>query len=514
VKRRVLVLAIALVFSVLTAMPALAENPSTVTYAAYGDIKDWDPAVAFSMEVVMLVNVYEPLVYYNPPGSAEQLRPGLATSWEKSADGLTWTFHLRKGVVFHDGEPFNAQAVKASIDRTRELKKGAYYIWSAVKELKVVDDDTIQFLLSEPAPIDLIASSQYGAYIYSPKAAAKGSDWFMEGHGAGTGPYMVEKWEKNQQVVLKKFDKYWGGWEGKHFDTAIIKIVLEASTQVQMLKSGEADFSSLAPVDSLDGLKSSPGVEVITPTSWKNSMFLINTKKAPTDNLKVRQALQYAWDYSSVVDSIYNGLATVALGPVPASMWGHNDALPAPEFNLEKARQLIKESGLSPDQLKMRMAYIATSQEYANCAQLLQANLAQIGVALELTPGEWSTIWEQAKSLDTAPNLQSMTWWPTYATPSDWLIGMFKTEEKALFNLSHYSNPKVDELLIKGLALEGSDRPAAVKAYEAAQKLIAEDATAIFYADIASRIVKRASVAGMVYNPAYDGQFFYTLHRQ
>ncbi len=496
------------------AAPAAEGSEDTFVYAAYGDIKDWDPSVAFSLEVVMLVSVYEPLVHYNPPGSEELLRPALATSWEKSEDGLTWTFHLRKGVEFHDGEPFNAAAVKYSIDRTMEMKKSAYYIWSPVKEIKVVDDYTVQFLLKEPAPIDLIASSQYGAYIFSPKAGEQGSEWFMQGQAAGTGPYRVESWEKSQQTVLSKFDGYWGGWEGKHFDRIVIKVVVEQSTQVQMIKSGEADFASLVPIDSLPGLKKTSGVTVTTPKSWKNSMFLINTKKFPTDNPKIRQALSHAWDYDAVVNSIYNGLASVAEGPVPKTMWGHNPNLKKYEFDLEKAKQLIDESGIPKDKLKLRLAYIDASQEYANSAQFLQANLAQIGIELELSPGPWGAIWEQAKNLDTAPNLQSMTWWPTYPTPNDWLIGMFKTEEKALFNLSHYSNPEVDALLDEGVKMEGVDREAAIKAYREAQRIIVEDAAAIFYADILGRDVMRSSIEGYVYNPAYSGIFFYQLSRK
>ena len=512
--KRGIIVACLLAFLALPAAALGAGPKDTLVYAAYGDIKDWDPSAAFSMEVVMLVSVYEPLVWYNPPGSDPQLKPALATSWETSEDGLAWTFHLRKGVTFHDGEPFNAEAVKYSLDRTMAMKKGAYYIWSAVKEIKVVDEHTVRFLLKNPAPVDLIASSQYGAYIFSPKAGEKGTDWFMQGKAAGTGPYKVDSWEKSQQVVLTKFDDYWGGWEGDHFDRVIIKVVLEKSTQVQMIKSGEADFASLVPVDALPGLKRSPGVEMLTPKSWKNSMFLINTQKAPTDNPKVRQALCHAWDYRAVVDSIYNGLAEVAEGPVPKNMWGHNPNLPEYDFNLEKARQLIEESGVPKSDLKLSLAYIGTSQEYENCAQLFQANLAAIGVELELLPGPWSTIWEKAKNLDTAPNLQSMTWWPTYPTPSDWLIGMFKTEEKTLFNLSHYSNPTVDSLLDKGLKLEGIDRDAAIDAYQEAQKIIVADAAGIFYADILARIVKRADVGGFVYNPAYSGIFFYGLYRE
>ena len=137
-KKKLFVLCLAMIFVLPSVVLGAGGTKDTVVFAAYADIKDWDPSVAFSLEIAMLVSVYEPLVWYNPPGSAEQLRPGLATSWETSDDGLIWTFHLRKRIKFHDGEPFNAAAVKYSIDRTMKMKKGAYYIWSPVKEIRLL----------------------------------------------------------------------------------------------------------------------------------------------------------------------------------------------------------------------------------------------------------------------------------------------------------------------------------------------------------------------------------------
>jgi peptide/nickel transport system substrate-binding protein len=512
-KKSILILFLAIFVSLPATILAASGSKDTLVYAAYADIKNWDPSVAASMEVVMLSGVYETLTYYDTYGK-KNLKPGLATSWNVSKDGLTWTFNLRKGVKFHDGTPFNAAAVKYSIERTKTMKKGTSYILSAIKDLTVVNNYTVQINMKNPAPIDIILSSQYAAYIFSPTAAKKGTEWFMQGNAAGTGPYMVDSWEKSQQTVLKKNDSYWGGWNAKHFKRVIIKVVLETSTQIQMIKSGEADFSSMAPTDSIPALRKAPGVEVLTPMSWKNSSFLINTQKFPTNNLKIRQALQYAWDYTSVVNSIYNGLATVAEGPVPKTMWGHNPNLPKYEYNLEKAKKLIAESGIPKNQLKLSIAYIATVQEYENCAQLLQANLARIGVQLELKGGPWGTIWEKAKSVDTAPHLQSMTWWPAYPTPNDWLVGLYRTEKKPVFNLSHYSNAKVDALIDEGVKQEGMDRNASIAAYQKAQQMIVADAPAIFYADILTRVVKRSSVKGYKNDPAYDGIFYNQLFRQ
>jgi peptide/nickel transport system substrate-binding protein len=506
-----LVLALAAPGAVMTAN---AASKDTFVFASYGDVKDWDPAIAFSLEVFMLRQAYEGLTTYNTPGQEPLILPGLATSWSTSDDGLTWTFNLRQGVKFHDGEPFNAAAVKYVIDRNKKLGKGAAFIWAAVKEVKVVDDHTVQFLLKYPAPIDIIASAQYCAWMYSPKAGEKGTDWFMQGNAVGTGPYKVDKWEKSQQVVMSAFEDYWGGWKDNNFKRVILKVVTEKSTQVQMLKSGEADFASLIPIDSIPGLKKDSSVNMLTPPSWKNFMYLINVKKAPTDNLKIRQAISYACDYQGVIDGVLNGGGTIPSGPIPATMWGHNPNLRIYNFDLEKAQKLVEESGVPKDKLKISIAYIGTSQVYSNVAQMLQANLAQIGITVELLPGPWGTIWDKAKKLETAPNVQSMAWWPTYPTPSDWLIGLWRTEEKALFNLSHYANPVYDKLVDDGAAAEGVDKAKAIELYGKAQKILVDDAVAVFYADVNDQVGHRADIGGFVYNPSYNIARIYDLYRK
>lgn len=511
-----LILGFAMLCAALTWMiaPAAQAKGKTVTYAMYGDIKQWDPSIAFSLEVMMLANVYEPLLWYNPPGSNEQFTPALATSWSHSKDGKTWTFNLRKGVKFHDGEPFNAAAAKASIERTMKLKKGAWYIWSSVTAIEAPDDHTLVIKTKTPQPIDLIASSQYGAYMFSPKAASKGTEWFNQGHDGGTGPYEVRQWKKGQQVVLDKDPNYWGGWTDKNFNRVILKVVQENATQVQLLKSGEADFISLVPADAMASLAKDKDLVIGTKPSWKNSQFLINVQKAPTNNLKFRQALTYLWDYNGVVKNIYDGAAVRGKGIIPATMWGHDPNLKVPNFNIEKARKLISESGVPADQRKVTMAYIGTSEEYKNAALLFQQNARKAGIDVELLPGPWGTIWDKAKNLDTAPNLQSMTWWPTYPTPSDWLIGLFRTEKKTLFNLSHYSNPKFDKLVNDAVDLEASDRKVAIQKYYKAQQMLIDDATAIFYADIKTRVARRADIGGVQINPAYNAVFFYRIYRK
>ena len=210
-------------------------------YAHMTSFPDIDPSISFSDDSVVVSNAYETLVWYNPPGSAELLSPGLATSWESNEDGTEWTFYLREGVKFHDGTDFNAEAVKYSIDRTMEMAMGASYIWDPVDEVEVVDDYTVRFKLSYGAPLDLIASSGYGSWIMSPTCTeAHDSAWLNEGHDCGSGPYTIESRERGQRLVMTRFDDYWGGWQEGQFHRVVFDVVEDPTVRQQMVEAGEA----------------------------------------------------------------------------------------------------------------------------------------------------------------------------------------------------------------------------------------------------------------------------------
>lgn len=493
--------------------PATAQSEKPLVYAMYADIKDWDPSIASSTEVTMLFNVYEPLVWYDPNGGKQLFTPGLATSWSVSKDGKTWTFHLRKNVKFHDGTAFDSAAAKASLERTKKLGKGSAYIWGAVDVILAPDANTLIIKTKVPAPVDLIASSQYAAYMISPAAMEKGTDWFNQGNGAGTGPYKIRQWNRGQEVVLDRFDGYWGGWKPKQFSRVSLKIVQEAATQVQMIRSGEADFITLPASDLVKTLESNPAIAVDRGPSWKNTQILLNTKKAPTDNIRFRQALAYAWDYATVVNSIYAGGAKPSIGVIPGTMWGHNPQLKMPTFDLARAKQLVEGSGVPAQERRISIAYVSTSEEYKNSLLLFKSNLEKIGVQVDLKPGPWGKIWNDAKGQQNATNLITMTWWPSYATPSDWLIGLFRTESPTDFNLSNYANPVYDQLVNDGVVLEGTDKVAAAAKYSVAQQLLIDEAVAIYVADLNGRAIYRKDIKGVALNPAYDAVQFYRLTR-
>lgn len=493
--------------------PAVAQAPAPrpLVYAMWADIKDWDPAIASSAEVILLANVYETLVVYRMENGQGVLRPGLATAWSSSKDGREWRFTLRQGVKFHDGEPFDAAAAKASIERTIKLGKGASYLWEAVESVAAPDAHTLVVRCRKPAPIDLVAAAQYAAYMVSPKAMAQGTDWFNQGHAAGTGPYKVRQWTRGQGVALERFDGYWRGWKPGQFAQVQLKLVQEAATQAQMIRSGAADFVTLPSVDVVRRLVRDPAIRVQLGPSWKNLQVVMNTRKPPTDNLQFRRGLALAWDYQAVVSKVFEGGGQPATGLIPAAMWGHDDTLRMPRLDLAEARRLIEASGVPPAQRRVRIDYIATSEEYKNALLIFKANLEKIGVAVELRPGPWGMLWDDAKRPETAPNLMPLTWWPSYASPSDWLIGLFRTESPTVFNLSHYANPAYDALVNQGLALEAVDRQAATAAYAKAQQLLIDEAVAIFAADFRGRLIYRRRIQGAEINPAYEAVFFYDL---
>lgn len=486
-----------------------------VTYAYFSTFPNLDPSVSFSNELVVLANLYEPLVWY----STESLKPGLATSWESSDDGLRWTFHLRKGVKFHDGSDFNAEAVKYSIERTKNMGLGASFIWDAVDEVKVIDDYTVEFKLKYAAPLDLIATSSYAAWIISPTAVKaqgeKASDWFNEGHDAGTGPYTIESYERGKKIVLTKFDDYWGGWQGEHFDKAVILMVEDPTVRQEMIESGEADITLLLPLESLEALDARDDIEVVSGPSFRNLLGFFNTRKPPLDNVQVRQALSYAFPYDVFVESVMLGYAIQSRGPIPSGMFGYNENLRRYQYNFDKARELLAAAGYPDGGFELQMTVTKGDVSEVRAGELYRAELARLGINLKVTEMSWEDQWSLAMGEpEKAQDILVMYWWPTYVTPYDFLFNMFHSEEKILFNLCYYSNPKFDEKIDKANELMGTDREQAEKLFFEAQEILVEDAPALFLVDLDNISTKRANLSGHVYNPGYtDTVFFYQLSR-
>ncbi len=494
---------------------AAAQAENVFVYVMDSTIPELDPSIDFSNEVVVMTNVYEPLVWYNPPGSEELVSPGLATSWDVSDDGMTWTFHLREGVTFHDGTPLTAEAVKQSIERTIEMGQGASFIWWPVEEINAVDDLTVEFKLSYPAPLDLIASSAYGAWIFSPQAAENGTEWFNEGHDGGTGPYMIQSRERGQNLVLTRYEDYWGGWEEGQFDTVVFLIVEDPLVRQQMIEAGEADFTLRLPLENVETLDDNPDVNVVIFQSYQNLLGFFNTRKPPLDDVRVRQALSYAYPYDQLINDVMMGYAVQAHGPVPTGMWGHSDDLPQYTYDLDRARELLAEAGYPDGGFELVWTYNTGNLDEEQAGEIYRASLAELGIELTLQPMTWEAQWDWALSdPENAQDIFVMYWWPTYVTPYDFLFNMFHSEEEPLFNLGYYNNPDFDELIDQADALTGTDRERAEELFIQAQEMLIEDAPALFLYDEMNIHYLRSDITGYVPNPAYANVVFvYQLRR-
>jgi ABC-type transport system substrate-binding protein len=335
-------------------------------------VTDLDPSTQFSNEIVIICgNMYEPLTWVNPDGEVVGV---LAKNWTVSDDGLTWNFTLREGVKFHDGTLMNSTAVKLSFERTTEMGLGASFIWACLNETVTfaADPYLVQFKLNFAAPLDRIAAASYASWVFSPEVFKVGNnteigEW-LNGppdsgifagdppYDVGTGPYYLHEWVPGSRVVLKKFEDYWGNWTAPYYDTIRTTYVEEAATRETGILGEEYDFTYLLPKEDIASIDASAVAEVAHNASYVNLLGFFNTKRSPTDNKLVRQALAYAVPYQTIIDEVLVGYGVQARGPIPAGLFGHIDTLFKYTNNLDKARELLTEAGYKPKASAMTMA--------------------------------------------------------------------------------------------------------------------------------------------------------------
>ncbi|MQV49715.1 ABC transporter substrate-binding protein [Sinorhizobium medicae] len=494
--------------STLSAIAYPAQAPNTLTWIALVSYRNMNPASNYDSEIYVLGNVYETLFVYRD----DKVQPKLATSWERSDDGKIWTVHLRKGVKFHDGSPLNSAAVKKSFEYVRDLGKGAGFFYAGLEGVETPDEHTAIFRFKNTIAFDLVAAGQYGGFVIGPAAIDKGDEWLTQGNAIGTGPYKLTKFEQGKLVVLDKFEDYWDGWQSGQIERIIHPYIAEASTRVQMIRSGQAGISTV-PASEMKSLDALPNVSVRNAPSWVSELYMLNTQKYPTDNLKFRQALQHLWDHDTVISDIFHGTATKPVAPIVSTMWGHG-TYDVGTFDPQKALALLEESGVPKEDWKIEALFSSTRSEPKDAIELFQANAAAIGLDVELSFEQvFTTYLSKARSHETAGHMNGVQWWPGYPTPSDTLVSLFHTEKQPAWNLSYYYDEEYDRLVDQALGLEGLDIAAAAKGYIAAQDRLMQEAVAIFYADINRVNACSSNIKGMeeASNPAYEWLSIYDL---
>jgi len=493
--------------------PGAGEQAATPKFAVYAlnsePLTNWDPAIEFSNGIHVHNNMYEQLVRYD--AETETVTPLLAESYSFSDDGLTWTFKLREGVKFQNGDDLTAEDVKYSIDRTMALEAGASYIWYPVEAINVVDPLTVEFKLAFNTPLDLVAATGYAAFVYSDQCVDEENNWIEEAKGCGTGPYMLNSSKWGDEVILEKFDGYWGGWQENSFDTVVFKKVAETATRRQMIETGEATITVELPYSDINALKENDDVIVYVEPSLQNLIGMFNTVKAPLDDALVRQALAYAFPYDQVIDAAIGGYGRQSYGMVPYGLWGWSDELPQYSTDLNTARELLAEAGYPDGGFSVLLTYTAGNEAEKSSAELYKANLAELNIDMEIRGMPWDSQWELAKSTDpdARQDIFMMYWWPDLPSPYSFLFSTFHSEEEPFFNLAYYSNPEFDDMINTANELTATDFETAEQMFVDAQEILLEDAASLFIYDRQDVWVTVKDLQGFKFNPAYPTVVFF-----
>ena len=452
--------------------------------------------------------IYESLVEYKVgPDGKVTLGPLLAERWEASPDARTYTFFLRKDVKFADGTPFNAEAVKWNVDRLTTLKLPPSGRIPPLDAVQVVDPNTVQFVLKNPfAPF---LASMVMPLMISPAAAKQneqagdaGKAW-LDANAVGTGPYKLEQWLRGQQVSFIKNPEYWRGWSGNHLEKIVLKTVKEAATQRQMLELGDADLADGIGFDDLDALSNAPGVVVEPGVSPEILNIGLHTQRPPFDNVKIRQAVAYAFDYDGFMRGVLNGRGKQPLGPIPHGAWALDETLTPYTRDLARAKQLMAEAGHPNGGFKVRIQTIAAYGWYQpREAQILQQNLRELGIEATIDDkADADTFLGGLQEKDKGPEIFFWRAAQSIDDPDYELRRLYHSQYvgKAGVNGMWYENRQFDELLDKALTLP--ERSQRKPLYDQVQRLLHDESPAVWPAQLDFFVTRRETLQGYVWNP-------------
>ncbi len=435
------------------------------------------------------------------------LKPVLAESYEASADGLTYVVKLRPGIKFHDGVPFDAAAVKANFDRVsnpeNHLKR--YTLYKNIAKTEVVDALTVKFTLHEPFSAFINQLGHPSAAMISPKTLEKGNQEAAF-HPVGTGPFIFEEWKQTDYLKVKKNPNYWRAGYPKVDGIEWIPVV-ENNTRAAMIQTGEAHFAYPMPFEQVKQLEGKPGIVINKSDSIVHRYMSMNVNFKPFDNVKVRQAINYAINKEALCKVAFNGYAIPAEGVIPKGV-AYNVKLGPWPYDPKKARELLKEAGY-PNGFTTTLwsAYNHTTAQ--KVIQFLQQQLQAVGIHAEvraLEAGQRTSLVESAPDPKAAPVRLYYIGWSSSTGEADWAIRPLLATEShppRSGNTAYYSSPVVDKALRD--ALNTTDEAKKTEFYKIAQEQIWKDAPWAFLVTEVNVSASRDNLTGFYIMP--DGGY-------
>lgn len=481
------------------AQPALARN---VLVAIGSDITTLDPHITTDTDsATVRLHIYEGLVHTGATGVPE---PQLATSWDVSDDGLVYTFELRRGVVFHDGTPFNAEAVKINFDRvtapTRSTSASDYM--NMLDYTEVLGEYQVALHLKEPFGPFLNHLGVHAGNILSPSAIAAAGEADVGDLAIGTGPFKFVSRTKGESIVLESFSDYWGGDGTDHsnIDRITFRVVPEAGSRIAMLEAGEADVILRVTPEERDRLAQEPGISVTTVQTVRTMYLALNMKSGPFEDVRIRQAANYAVDKQAIIDYILGGGTEVVDNPIAPGIFGYNEGH-AYEYDPAKARQLLEEAGETSPQVTI-WAPAARFPQGVEVVQFIQQQLQEVGFVVDLQIwGDYPAYLDTFNSQMAEQDAVFMGWAASSLDGEVALRQTFYGGRAGMFiNTGGYSNPAVDRLI--DAAQSTSDQEARKRLYGEASELIMADAPWLFLYYGTVSYAQRSDITGVDYRPS------------
>ncbi len=492
------------------------QSGGVLVFARSGDSVGLDPARETDGESFYgSTQIFDNLVEF-VPGTTE-VRPALAESWDVADDGLTFTFHLREGVTFHDGTPFNADAVKFSFDR-QYLEDHPYYdlgpwkYWGymgmsdIIDEITVIDDYTVEFSLKKVEAPFLANLAMDFAAIVSPTAVAELGEDFKN-NPVGTGPFKFVEWVKDDRIVLERNADYWR--RPAYLDRLILRVIPDATARYLALQSGEVDVIDFPSPEDLEAMEADGNIELIQQPGLNVGYIAMNNDKEPFGNVLVRRAVNHAINKQDIIDAVFGSAGQVAKNPIPPTMWSYNEEIEDYEYDPERARELLAEAGY-PDGFETDLWAMPVSRPYfpdgRTVAEIAQANLAEVGIEAEIVSFDWGTYLDRTDSGEHQMAL--LGWTGDNGDPDNFLYVLLSSDaaEVPAGNIAFWRNDEFDALIEEAKTTFDYDRR--VELYEEAQEVFHDQAPWVPVAHSVVTVPVRSHVRDFVIYPTGKRVFY------